>query len=302
MHKKVMIVLNCLLAGIVLAACVPSQAELDAQATEIAAGLFATQTAEAPTDTPTPIPTDTPTSTPTHTPTATPTLTPTPTSTFTPTSTPTNTPTPTPTSTPTLTPTFTSTPTSVPAPTAKPSPAPAAWRDHAASGFQISLPQRWEAVDVKREGFEAIWALLEGVNTEWAQTVTTMFSADAVREAVRFWAMNPQPAGIGYASLNIVSQPQVFPMKVGDLCTLMPAVYEQMGIEMLAAECGLEINGMDVARFLVNLEMGVVAIKEYQYVYLPEGALWTLTFAVDASVWSEYEPVFVRSAESFQVD
>jgi S1-C subfamily serine protease len=48
-----------------LAACGPSQAELDAQATRVAAEVFATQTAEAPT--------------PTHTPTTTPTLTPTPT-------------------------------------------------------------------------------------------------------------------------------------------------------------------------------------------------------------------------------
>jgi len=52
-----------------MVACGPSQAELDAQATAIAADSFATQTAEAPTVTPTPVPpTATPTSTPTRTP------------------------------------------------------------------------------------------------------------------------------------------------------------------------------------------------------------------------------------------
>lgn len=84
----------CLLLGlcVVGVACGPSQAELNAQATGIAANIFATQTAEAPTATP--FPTATPSST--TTPTATPTLTETPA----PTSTPTLTPTPAPTSTP----------------------------------------------------------------------------------------------------------------------------------------------------------------------------------------------------------
>lgn len=53
-----------LLAVAGLAACGPSQAELDAQATEVAESIFATQTAEAPTATPTPTATPAPTATP----------------------------------------------------------------------------------------------------------------------------------------------------------------------------------------------------------------------------------------------
>jgi hypothetical protein len=63
-------------AGLLLVACGPSLAELDAQATGTAGAQSATQTAEAPTATGTPIPTKTPTPTPTATPT--PTVTPTP--------------------------------------------------------------------------------------------------------------------------------------------------------------------------------------------------------------------------------
>lgn len=79
-----------LVACVILIACGPSQAEQDAQATQIAANDFATQTAEAPTATLTPTsvpPTATPT--PTATLTATPTATPTPTATTIPTATPT---------------------------------------------------------------------------------------------------------------------------------------------------------------------------------------------------------------------
>ncbi|MFZ5919243.1 MAG: hypothetical protein ACOYZ7_20115, partial [Chloroflexota bacterium] len=69
-NKGYVILLGSLLV-LVLAACGPSQAELDAEATDIAASSFATQTAKAPTHTPTPTftPTPTPTATPTHTPT-----------------------------------------------------------------------------------------------------------------------------------------------------------------------------------------------------------------------------------------
>jgi S1-C subfamily serine protease len=88
MRKKAFLIV-CVVLAMLLAACGPPQEELDAQATEIAANVFATQTAEAPTHTPTATVTSTPTTTATPTPTVTATFTPTPTSTPTPTHTPT---------------------------------------------------------------------------------------------------------------------------------------------------------------------------------------------------------------------
>ena len=57
----------CIVLFSILVACGPSQGELDATATQIAANIFATQTAAAPTSTQTPTSTDTPT--PANTPT-----------------------------------------------------------------------------------------------------------------------------------------------------------------------------------------------------------------------------------------
>jgi ABC-type amino acid transport substrate-binding protein len=83
MKKPTFYVLAVLFGCSVIAACGPSQAELDARETEVAASIFATQTAAAPTLTLTPSPTTepihTPTPTPTPSPTLTPTITPTPT-------------------------------------------------------------------------------------------------------------------------------------------------------------------------------------------------------------------------------
>jgi SH3-like domain-containing protein len=72
--RRVLNLLALLTSG-ALSACGPSQAELNATATRIAANVFATQTAVAPTATSTPTETSTPTRTPTptHTPTRTPT-------------------------------------------------------------------------------------------------------------------------------------------------------------------------------------------------------------------------------------
>lgn len=67
MKSKTPYVLICILMGSLLVACGPSQVELDATSTQIAANIFATQTAAAPTATLTPTPTSEPTRTPTAT-------------------------------------------------------------------------------------------------------------------------------------------------------------------------------------------------------------------------------------------
>jgi hypothetical protein len=82
-QRNLLLLLIYLSISIILGACKPSQAELDAQATQIAADVYSTQTAQAPTATKTLIPS--PTNTPTITPTITPTLPPTNTPTITPT-------------------------------------------------------------------------------------------------------------------------------------------------------------------------------------------------------------------------
>ena len=85
MHLRTTLLLTLIMLGVGLAACGPSQAELDSTATAIVLEIYATQTAEAPqvTDTATPLPpTETPL--PTDTPTPEPTATPEPTSTPTP--------------------------------------------------------------------------------------------------------------------------------------------------------------------------------------------------------------------------
>lgn len=117
-NQKIHLLLTVLfLLVIFLPACGPSQAEIEATATQAAVSMYATQTAEAPTATT--IPTSTPTPQPTDTPTPSP--------------------------SPTSTPEPTATPTPTPVPTAAP-PIPmegfASWVDGLM--YELEIPEEWE--------------------------------------------------------------------------------------------------------------------------------------------------------------
>lgn len=157
-------------------------------------------------------------------------------------------------------------------------------------------------MDVDQEGFEAIFDMLETLDTEWARSVTATFRAEAIAEMMKFWAMDSAPAGAGYATVNITGQSLPFPAVIDDLCAQFESVYQQMGVEVVAVECGLKINGLDAGRSTIRLPMGALAVKEYQYFYVQGRSLWAVTLAVDETEWSEYEPIFVTAAESFRVD
>jgi hypothetical protein len=58
---------------------------------------------------------------------------------------------------------------------------------------------------------------------------------------------------------------------------------------------------MKAARFMIRLQMGPLAVKQYQYAYVQEGDIWMLSLAVDETMWSEYEPTFTTIAESFRL-
>lgn len=177
-----------------------------------------------------------------------------------------------------------------------------AWQEHTVSGSHIALPERWTVVDIDQEGAEAIFDILETLDTEWARNYTAMFSAEAVLQVMKFWAIDPEPAGVGYATVNVAKQSMPFPLVIDDLCAQSQSLYEQMGAEVLSIECGLKINGLDAGRSTIRLPIGPLAFKEYQYFYMHERSMWAVTLGTDETEWAEYEAIFVRAGESFRVD
>lgn len=194
----------------------------------------------------------------------------------------------------------TATPRDTPTPLVTAIPLPDGWRQHAVSGFHIDLPERWKAVDVDREGAEAMVDMVETFDSEWARSIG--FSAETVEQQLKLFAMDSEPAGTGYATLSVTQQSMPFPFVIDHLCAQLQSVYEKLGAEVLAAECGLRINGLDAGRFTIRLAEGPLAVKEYQYFYVQGRSEWAVTLGVDETAWAEYEAVFVRVGESFRVD
>ncbi len=271
--KRLSTLLICLAVSLTVTACTSfGESQRNAEATEIAAQVFATQTAQAPTLTPTASPTPTWTSTATATPT----------------------PTASPTSTPTPTQTSTQTPT--------PFPLPQGWIDYGTGGFHVALPEAWEVIDIDQEGIEVIFDRLKGLDDKWAQSVTDMISSEQAGESFKLWAMSPEPAGVGFPTLNVQFQTMPVAMEVFPLMYQLEAMYEQMGIEVITLEPERHINGLNAGRISLRYTYGPFSMRNYQYVFADGRDLWILNMVVDETEWSDYEPIFAQIGGTFRLD
>jgi hypothetical protein len=193
----------------------------------------------------------------------------------------------------------TSTPTTQP--TMVPYTPPAGWQDHSAGGFSVALPERWQVIDVDQEGIAAIQANLKALDTEWARNTSQMLESEGMQEMMKFWATDPEPAGLGFASMNVTSQPTFIALKAKDVATQTKTAIERFGAEIVEVKSGLSINGLDAARLTVRLPFSAGSIKEYAYIFVQGRKVWAVTFGVDEEMWSDYEPVFATAALSFRV-
>lgn len=169
------------------------------------------------------------------------------------------------------------------------------WVEYDTGEFRVALPEQWEVIDVGQEGIEAILGLVENLDNEWAQSISGMISAEAMQEALRMWAMDPEPAGVGFATANISYQQQPFSMRTNMLIIQLEAAYEQMGFEVVSSDSGLEINGLDAGRIGVRLAMRPFGVQQYQYLYARDTDLWIVSLAVDETVWEITGPSLFRS-------
>lgn len=299
--KRTTLLLVCLLAGLLILGCSFLPGGGNAAATRIAADVYATQTASAPTATSTATLTPIPTQTPTLT------------STFTPP------PTSTPTATPTVQPVCTPPPcregevyycpgecpggcgTTCATPTpASPTPVPEGWRVEMGDGFTIALPERWQAVDVTAEGIEAILDKVRELDDEWARNMSAMLSDKAAAESMKFWAFDPQPAGAGFASVNVTRGDLPFAVDASAAAAQLEATYERIGLEILSTDEDLTIGGLDAARLSVRTPMGALSMRQVQYVFVDGLTMWAVTLTVDDAVWAEYETLLIAIGESFR--
>jgi hypothetical protein len=201
--------------------------------------------------------------------------------------------------TPTAPPTATATKT--PTPTYTPPPVPAGWTGYTVGNFFLALPAAWETIDIDEEGIQALLDILETINSEWAQGFINTYSSETLAKFLKFWAMDPNPVGIGYANIVVVHQTMPIAVQIDDFCAQLADTYAQLGVELLDSRCDLKINGVDAAQITARVSSGLHKVRQSQYIYLKGKKVWTLAGSVDETRWAEYQPIFEMIGESFQV-
>lgn len=160
-------ILACFMLALTTA-CGPTQQEVDATRTAVAADIFATQTAQAPTATFTPSPTALP---------------------------PTETPEPTATLTPEI------------QPTATLPPSVGGWRTYLLQSFSISLPADWRAVDISERGLAAVEEIVASLDPELHEQFAGLITTDLLANLITFWAVNPDAENISQAIVANMAMP-----------------------------------------------------------------------------------------------
>jgi hypothetical protein len=220
----------------------------------------------------------------------------------------------TPTSTETLVPTpipptatFTLEPTTEPTITPEPTESsqssldlPPGWIEHTSDAFSIGLPEDWEVVDIDQEGMDAMMDLIAGFDSSWAETIESTYGSGSVSPPV-FFAMDTKMVGLGYPNVNINKETLPMQLPLSSLCPELELIYDQMGLDIIEGDCTLTINGLDAAKYKIEMTIGTIKTQQYQYLYMNGKDFWSINFTVDESGWSEYEPLFVDVANTFTI-
>ncbi len=224
-----------------------------------------------------------------------------PTPTFTPTPTPTFTPTPTPTATPT--PTLTPTPTATPTPT--PPPIPAGWQGFYGEGFFVAIPGGWKGKEASPEDAAALAELLANLEGPQAEMLQAYLSNGALKQAMRFLAIDPHPTTTGYTSNVVLTRENLlFAFTSAEICAQLENVYRQLGIQVVEKQCTLTINGLEAGyldlRSSWTLKCGRSFTVRQRMYFFPQGeALWTLTGSTDEASWPTFEALLEQMAQTF---
>ena len=189
-------------------------------------------------------------------------------------------------------------------PGAAPSPYPLRpnWTDHAAAGFRVGLPGRWNAVDVTAEGAGGIQDRLVELDGAWVESQREMYSTENLPQGLQFWAMDSRAVGSSYATLTVVTRELTETMTLRELVPQISADLGASRMQILGTRYGLTTNGLDTARMVVRGRVGPITVQQYVYVYLRDNKAWIATYTVDWRYWGSFYPTFAASASSFRAD
>jgi len=204
-----------------------------------------------------------------------------------------------PTATASLTPTPTATPTPRPSATATLPAVASDWEYHSGEGFAVALPSRWLVIQLGEEGVRALMEATANIDEQWAEAVASLVGSEEVMDSLRFFAMDSRRSGNANPVVTVSQQTVPARMSIADLCTQVPAVFQLLGIEVVDSDCSLRVNGVDGAFFLSRFPADSFFILNYQYSFLSEPTVWTLSIVADEDADPEVEEMIATIRDSF---
>jgi hypothetical protein len=179
------------------------------------------------------------------------------------------------------------------------SPAPAGWRYYSESNFEVALPQGWQVVEIEKQGLAPVQELAKSkLPADLAAGISADISSGKAQRTSKLWAIDPQPAGSGYAFIMVGFLTLSNVTTADKLCADMQA---QQPSGVIDSQCGLVFNHVEAMRFTERIQADSSVTRQYLNVYLKDGnRTWVLTSVADESVWLNYEPTFNTVAELFR--
>jgi hypothetical protein len=128
-------------------------------------------------------------------------------------------------------------------------------------------------------------------------------TAEELAELYKLWARDTEPPADGYAVLSVLEEDLFFTITADDLCDGSSARYEdESGVEVLALDCGLKINGLNATRAIIRYSQDGKTFQQYEYSYTQGSTVWILALSTYEANWRTYEPIFKIIAGSFRAD
>jgi hypothetical protein len=238
-----------------------SSAEMARQTTLVAANIYATLTAQAPTVTPSAVPL--------------------------------------PTQIPTLP--QISTLTSAPLPTPTLPAAVDGWRNYVLQNFSVSIPEDWKVIDISPQTESQIASNLQSINEDWARMASSMMSSEQYKQYLKLIAIDPHMAGTGYTNFLVENQTLPFEMPAKDVCTQLVQSYQQLKVAVQDSNCSIQINGKDAGTITVRLSNGSIIAIQKQIIFTHQDQLWLIGFTTQEAQVGNYTSTFNKITNSFKI-
>ena len=167
-------------------------------------------------------------------------------------------------------------------------------------GYTMNLPVNWQSIDVYDEGIDSSLRKLSRIDDDWSESESWLLEDEDTRDSVVLLAREDNPKSVLNTSLRLFTYSFDGTIRSRDLCDKLREDYDDNDdVALKEVRCGLDINGMDGARFDVQYIYNHYDTREITYYYIQGKYLWVMEFHVLDSQLDQYKDIIDTIGGSF---